>query len=216
MDELHTSYESIASRIDGFLYRCRNDAAYTMLVLAGRVKDLTGFVPEELLAGKVAFASLIVPEDAPRVDAEVSAACRERRNWRIDYRIRTRAGAARWVTESGGAVYDASGEVVYLEGFIADVQDRKEREAAREASGRSMAELGDRIASEAGRILGLLETLRTLSLNARIEAARAGAAGKGFAVVASEVNALADEAGKLAGGVTDLIRTLDAEVRKAA
>ena len=34
-------YDSITRRMNGFLYRCRNDEHYTMLVMSGRVKDVT-------------------------------------------------------------------------------------------------------------------------------------------------------------------------------
>lgn len=64
-----------------------------------------------------------------------------------------------------------------------------------------VAGLGDRIAQmqarsrEITRVIGLVETVafqtKLLSLNASVEAARAGSAGRGFSVVAQEVRALA-------------------------
>ena len=47
-----------------------------------------------------------------------------------------------------------------------------------------------------------------LSLNASIEAARAGDAGKGFAVVAHEVRALADQSGKSAGRIAKMVQEI--------
>ncbi|MCW7754276.1 methyl-accepting chemotaxis protein [Desulfobotulus sp. H1] len=75
-----------------------------------------------------------------------------------------------------------------------------------------MAAIGmasQQIIAQTQNILEVLDTLKMLSLNARIEAARAGDAGKGFAVIADEVKNLADETGKSAKAITDLVQTLD-------
>lgn len=51
-----------------------------------------------------------------------------------------------------------------------------------------------------------------LALNASIEAARAGEHGKGFAVVADEVRNLADESGRAASNINELIELMQKEV----
>lgn len=51
-----------------------------------------------------------------------------------------------------------------------------------------------------------------LALNASIEAARAGEHGRGFAVVADEVRNLADESGRAASSITELIEMMQKEV----
>ena len=49
MSEQDSIYESIASRMNGFLYRCRNDEHYTMLNLSGRVQELTGYAIDHFI-----------------------------------------------------------------------------------------------------------------------------------------------------------------------
>ena len=55
-----------------------------------------------------------------------------------------------------------------------------------------------------------------LSINASIEAAKAGANGKGFAVVANEIKSLADESSESAKGIQQIITELTLQVDDVA
>jgi len=88
-----------------------------------------------------------------------------------------------------------------------------------EAMTRSMAEKVGRLADSAGSIRNILEMLirmnaRTniLSLNAGIEAARAGSAGKGFMVVADEIRRLAEQSRQSIAVAGEIIGTIQHEI----
>ena len=115
--------------MDGFLYRCRNDASYTMLYMSDGVLTLTGFPCKDFLHNQVRhFSSIIHPEDLPDVYKAVDEALEQRRNWNVDYRIVSHTGKPVWVREIGGGVFNDAGILTFLEGFIIDITDRKDVE----------------------------------------------------------------------------------------
>lgn len=210
-------YESIANRMNGFLYRCRSDKSYTMVNMAGAVKKVTGYSEKDLLGNqRLSYMSLIHQDDTARLDAAIEQAIKNKTNWNVDYRIKRADGSIQWVNEHGGAVLDNQGDVAYLEGIIADINDRKAQEGIRRKKMEDVGGTSNQIISQTQKILQVLKTLKMLSLNASIEAARAGEAGRGFAVVADQVKELADETGKSAQSITQLMGELEAKLNEAS
>jgi hypothetical protein len=182
---------SIGVRIDGFMYRGYNSNDYAMMWLSDGFERLTGYDATTFIRGRTGFASLIVKDDLPKVDAAVADALSRSGNWQVSYRIRHRDGRLLYVHETGGASATLDPETnapAFLDGIILEAGVMS-RLAERLTEG-SVA-LG-KVDTAAEDIRSTLKTLRLLALNARIEAARAMEHGAGFGVVAQEMTSLAD------------------------
>ncbi|CAN5485056.1 hypothetical protein BH10PSE7_BH10PSE7_15860 [soil metagenome] len=126
LDDRLDALLSITGRMDGFLYRCRNDTSYTMLYISDGIFTLTGYPPDDIIGNRLRdFSSIIHPSDLAAVYSAVDKALAEKRNWNVDYRMITRNESVVWVREIGGGVFADTGELSFLEGFVIDISDRK-------------------------------------------------------------------------------------------
>ncbi|MBV6657875.1 MAG: hypothetical protein KI785_08920 [Devosiaceae bacterium] len=126
----------------------------------------------------------------------------------MDYRLVHPDGTAVWVHESGGGVFDDAGDLLFLEGHVSDARDRRERQRE------GLSSIAIKLVDEVSPLLPLLNKLKFVAINARIEAAHAGDAGRGFAVVAEEVSKLADESAARTGQIAQTVQLLEAKSRE--
>jgi len=119
--------ETLLANLDGMVYRCRDDAHWTLEFVSEGCHALTGYAPEDLLLNsRISFLQLTHPEDRALVRSHIDACMRERRRIDIEYRIVHADGSLRWVWERGVGLYNAAGKVEAMEGFLQDVTERKE------------------------------------------------------------------------------------------
>jgi len=201
--------ESVASRLNGFFYRCQNDANYTMLFMTDGMDNMTGYPASDFINNRVrTFTSVVHPKDIPSVDAGVGGALEKRTKWEIDYRLMKRDGHPLWIHESGAGVFDDQGQLMFLEGVCIDISPQKMQEEKLGQLVNRISGTSNDIVEAVQHILGELRTLKLLALNARIEAARAAEHGAGFAVVAQEMKSLADTTREEADRIRSLMETL--------
>lgn len=200
---------SIIGRMDGFLYRCRNDRAYTMIFMAGDVAKLTGH-PAQAFTGPEhrSYSAQTHPDDLDAVYAAVDAALEARENWNVDYRIVRPDGSDVWVREIGGGVFQGD-DLLYLEGVVVDSDLNRRAELRNVEMLDAISEKSRLLLKSTVPIVNVLRTLRILAINARLEAGRAGPMGASFGFVANEVSRLAEETATLAEAIATITGQLN-------
>lgn len=128
LHEQKRALSTLISNLPGMVYRCRNDRAWTMEIVSDGCRELCGCDPDELI-GNARFSygrDIVHPDDQEPVWRSVQKALEERRPFRIAYRIIARNQKTKMVWEQGRGVFSREGELLAVEGFIADITELRD------------------------------------------------------------------------------------------
>lgn len=121
---------NLISNLPGFIYRCLNDEAYTMLYISNGCYKITGYIPQEFIQNQtLRFNDIILAEELPDIRAKWLMATEEKSHFEHAYKIRHADGSIRWLWERGYVTYDETLKNNVLEGFITDITNQKIAEA---------------------------------------------------------------------------------------
>jgi len=126
--EQRRAHTALLSNLAGMVYRCRNDPDRTLEFASDGTLALTGHSPREFLDRRIAYGDIIHPDDRDKVWADVQAAVAGRRPFQLLYRIHAADGREKWVWEQGCGIFSAGGELLALEGYIADITAQHQAE----------------------------------------------------------------------------------------
>ena len=117
--------DTLVHNLEGMVYRCLNDAHWTMIFVSEGCTELTGYHPDEIIGNAVtSWVEITHDDDRARVRAQIEGALRRGQRFAVQYRITTWLGQTKWVFERGVAVPNEQGETV-IEGFIEDITERQ-------------------------------------------------------------------------------------------
>jgi PAS domain S-box-containing protein len=133
--------KNLLESLPGMLYRCKYDRDWTMLFASNGCFDLTGYLPEQFLNNSINFNDIIYEPDRERVWSSVSKSLADKSNLNNEYksnlnneyRIRSRDGEIKWIKEIANGVYDESGNLIYIEGYVTDITKAKTQQEIKEA-----------------------------------------------------------------------------------
>ena len=123
-------FQVLVGNIPGVVYRRPLGKDQVGMYISEGIYDIVGYPAQDLsAAGHRTYASLVEPEDWPVVEQTIHAAIAQRQQFTLEYRLCHADASHRWVYEKGQGIFDDEGNLLWVDGVIVDISDRKRAEA---------------------------------------------------------------------------------------
>ncbi len=120
---------TMIANLPGFVYRCKNDQNWTMIYISETCEKITGYPPDDfILNHRITFNDIVHPDYQEPLWKKWQELLRVKGVFREEYPIICANGQIRWVWEQGRGVFSENDELLFLEGFIEDITQRKQAE----------------------------------------------------------------------------------------
>ncbi len=114
------------SNIPGAIYRCIVQETLTLEFISEAIFDIVGYGSDWLIYNSVYnYYSLIFSEDKTLVEETIAALTPSRASFYLDYRLKAADGKIKWVHDQGRGIFSNYGELLYIDGAIFEITDRK-------------------------------------------------------------------------------------------
>ncbi len=124
--ESERKFRTLVTNIPGATYRCACDPSWTMEIISDGIKEISGYPPTDFLNNNVrTYTSIIHPEDVGIVQKTVYEGVNNHMPYSVEYRIIDSNNEIHWVSERGQGTFNDKGEVMWLDGTIFTVTDRR-------------------------------------------------------------------------------------------
>lgn len=129
LSEKNRQLSTLMDNLFGIAYRACLDEDRTMQLMSVGTKALTGYSAEYFTGSNAnPFMSVVLATDRDDVRKKISEALQATDRFECEYRIQLKNGETKWVREQGVGLYDESGAVYAVEGFISDATKSKTQE----------------------------------------------------------------------------------------
>ena len=126
LERSERNLKNLISNLPGFVYRCKNDKAWTMEYLSEGFSTITGYSIRDIMELKnITFGEIIHPDFREYIWEQYQNTPGPGAPQEEEYPIITKNGEIRWVWERGRDVFNEEGSFMYLEGFISDITEKK-------------------------------------------------------------------------------------------
>ena len=128
LQKSESRFRGMVANLPGVVYRCHHDTDWTMRFMGDEMEHLSGYPASDFIDNRVrSYASVIHPDDRASTYA-IQAQIARRQVFELTYRLQHADGHSVWVREKGRGEYDSQGKLLWLDGFIWDISERKQIE----------------------------------------------------------------------------------------
>ncbi len=139
-------FRTLVGNIPGAVYRRACDKNWTLEYLSDAATSIIGYPPTAFFQNKArSYTSIIHPEDSAQVRSHVLTAIQQKHPYTIQYRIYDQSGSIRWVYEQGQGIFNSAGELLWLDGVIFNITERKQVEDNNQRLGEILEQSGNEI-----------------------------------------------------------------------
>ncbi|MFA5418641.1 MAG: PAS domain S-box protein, partial [Bacteroidales bacterium] len=137
---------TLLNNLSGFAYRCKNDNFWTMLFISSGCESITGYSPDDFIDNKIrAYSDIIHPDYQEKIWVMWQKVLSDFSVFEYEYPIIAKNGQEKWVWERGCGIFSDHGELMFIEGFITDITDKKQAEQSMHESELKFKQLFDEL-----------------------------------------------------------------------
>lgn len=127
--ERERRYLTLLDNLPGMVYGCLNGPDWSFTLISDGCLSITGYKPDEFRGEeRITFLDLIAPEFRGLITEKTILAISLKQPFEYEYQLVRSDGRRIWVWDRGRGVYDDSGRLLFLEGYVEDITARKEAE----------------------------------------------------------------------------------------
>jgi len=116
---------NLIDNLPGFVYRMHNDKNWSTSYISETCNEITGYSPEDFLSGRPNFNDLILDKYKDLLWKKWQKVIKNNEIFEHEFQIRKSNGDIIWVYERGNAIYNENRNLLFLEGYIEDINNKK-------------------------------------------------------------------------------------------
>ena len=128
LKERERMFQTLINNLPGLVYRTAMDAHYSVSFISSKCLEITGYSTADFVNSNITFTDIILPQYREPIWNKWQEVIANRSIFTYEFQILRQDGKTCWVWERGQPIFNNQGEVLYLEGYMEDVSERKASE----------------------------------------------------------------------------------------